>query len=183
MICHGQGNDPTPRADPFDDGCCFVDGAPCPVRWYIDYSTSSPAGDIGTATMYDSDRNLLGTVFAYVDGLMPGGGPNKAARVQRVLDQVQGTVYVCSAAAYVIGMDPSLINDPAAFEAAWEAHVDYQPIADIWEARGKPRNYCMIYGPPEGQCCFSEDQATNDARASALTEVAVQVRSGRAGAG
>lgn len=181
MICHGQGD---PRVDAFDGGCCYIQGAVCSLRWFVDYSTSSPAGDVNTATLYDSDRNSLGTVFDYVDALMPGGGPQKVARVERVTAQVQGTLYLCSAAAYVIGMDPSLINDRAQFDAAWEATPEYQTIADLWAAQGKPRNWCMTYGPTEqsGQCCHREDQATNDANAANISVAAVSVRSQATGA-
>lgn len=186
MICHGQGDQNVSRDDdPFTGGCCYVNGSVCPVRWFIDYSTSTPAGDVGTATIFDSNRQSLGTVFDYVDGLMPGGGPNKAARVQRVLDQVQGVIYVCSAAAYEIGMDPSLINDRAQFEAKWQANAAYTPIGNEWVAIGKPFDWCMTFGPfegPVGQCCFREDQATNDARAGTLSTTAVTVRRNAQGA-
>lgn len=175
MICHGQGD---PRTDPFDGGCCFVNGAVCPNRWFVDWT-----GAIGPVeTIYDSNRVPLGTVTAYVTSLMPGGGPTKAARVARVVAQVQNATYVCKAAAYAIGMDPSLINDRLAFESAWAARPEYQPIADAWEALGKPRNWCMTFGPTEGQCCHNEDQATNDARAGVLDPVAVTVRSAATGA-
>jgi hypothetical protein len=179
MLCHGQGDE---RADPFEGGCCYVNGAICSARWFIDYSTSSPAEDVGTATIRDSNRNSLGTVAAYVDSLMPGGGPTKTQRIQRVLDQVDGIKFVCSAAAYVIGMDPSLINDRPAFEAAWAANAAYTPIAAQWVAMGKPANWCMTFGPSEGQCCFGEDQATNDSKRANITTTAVTVRSQAPGA-
>lgn len=175
MLCHGQGD---PADDLFDGGCCWVNGAVCPNRWFIDWPGAyGPAG-----TIYDSNRQSLGTVTAYVDSLMPGGGPNKAARVQRVVDQVNNAVYVCRAAAYVIGMDPSLINDRVQFEAAWEATAEYQTVATSWLAIGKPANWCMQYGPTEGQCCFGEDQATNDAKTANLTTTAVTVRRAAPGA-
>jgi hypothetical protein len=179
MLCHGQGDQ---RSDLFDGGCCFINGQVCPIRWFIDYSTSSPAGDVGTATIYDSNRQSLGTVFNYVNALMPGGGPNKTARVQRVLDQIKGVLYVCSAAAYVIGMDPSLINNRAQFDTAWAANTSYTPIGDIWVSMNKPFNWCQLFGPPEGQCCFAENQSTNDSRASSLTSSAVTVRRSAIGA-
>jgi len=175
MLCHGQGD---PEADLFDGGCCWVDGEVCPNRWFIDWP-----GAYGPAeTIYDNTRTALGTVTGYVTDLMPGGGPNKAARVARVVAQVQGATYACAAAAHIIGMDPSLINDRAAFDTAWAARVEYQPIADHWQTLGKPRNWCMVYGPAEGQCCHSEDQATNDARTAALDPVAVTVRRAATGA-
>ena len=179
MLCHGQGD---LGEDPFNGGCCWIAGTICPVRWFIDYSTSTPGGDVGTATILDSTGVSLGTVFDYVDNLMPGGGPNKAARVQRVLDQVQGVSYVCSAAAVAIGNDPSLINDRPAFETAWEATAEYQAVADQWEAQGKPRNWCQTFGPGEGHCCFGEDQATNDVKRGNMTTTAVTVRSRAQGA-
>ena len=181
MLCHGQGDE---RADEFTGGCCYTNGVICPARWFIDYSTSTPAGDVNTATILDSDRNSLGTVGAYVDGLMPGGGPNKVDRVQRVTDQIQGVKFVCSAAAYVIGIDPSLINDRPAFEAAWQAHEAYTATGDYWVTIGKPFDWCMTYGPTEGggQCCHKEDQATNDAKAASMSTTAVTVRSSAPGA-
>ena len=178
-ICHGRGD---PAGDLFLGGCCYVDGAVCPLRWYIDYSTSDPPGDVQSATILDADRTSLGTVYDYVDNLMPGGGPNKAARMQRVFDQVQGTRYVCSVVAYLLGMDPSLINDRAQLEAQWAADDAYQPIADHWESIGRPRDWCPQYGPTEGQCCFAEDTATNDANKAFLTVDAVTVRSQATGA-
>lgn len=177
MICHGRGSMPGNNApDLFADGCCIIDDAPCPQRWFIDYTTSVPAGDTGTATIRDATGASLGTVTAYVTSLMPGGGPQKAQRVARVVAQVQGILYVCSIKARIIGLDPSLITDRAAFEAALLADASYQPIADIWESRGQPRDWCSTFGSGEGQCCFAEDQATNDAKRAMLSVDAVEVR-------
>jgi hypothetical protein len=51
----------------------------------------------------------------------------------------------------------------------------------ICHGQGKPRNWCMTYGPTEGQCCYGEDQTTNDTNANVLDVVAVTVRSSAEG--
>lgn len=158
-FCHGQGNLDT-------DGCCYVAGAVCPNRWKI----------VDGRVYEGPDLVDLGTVQE-----VAATYHNSPAVQQRAIDQVQGMVYVCRVAVEVIVQDPKRINDRAAFEAAWAAHPDYQPIADEWEAIGKPRNWCPLYGPPENQCCYAEDEATNAAKASALTTSAVSIRSQRSG--
>lgn len=179
MICHGQGDQ---RSDLFDGGCCFVGGSVCQNRWFIDYSTSTPPGnreDIANATVLDHNRQVLGTVDDVARSFV-GNNPN---RRQRVFDQLQGALYVCKVAALVVeGNWDGGPPDRATFDAAWAAHPDYQPVADAWEAIGKPRNWCVLYGPSEGQCCHAEDQATNDANRANLTAVAVTVRSAATGA-
>lgn len=178
-ICHGQGD---PRTDPFLGGCCIVGRAEgttlgqatdgiCPNRWYIDWTT--PDGEV-----FDASRVSLGTVdevaISYVG--------NNPQRRQRVADQLQGTRYICLAAVAAIDVDPSILLDRAAFDAAWEATDEYQVVADHWELISEPRNYCMVYGPTEAQCCFREDQATNDARRGELNITSVTIRSQAQGA-
>jgi hypothetical protein len=146
----------------------------CPNRWFIDW-----AGAIGPAeTVYDSDRVALGLVDDVIQALVGNSKPRR----DRVKAQAQNIMFLCTAALAVIGNDPSLLNDRPAFDAAWEATPEYQTIADIWQAQGKPRNWCMIYGPVEGQCCHREDPATNTARAASLDPVAVTVRAAATGA-
>lgn len=175
MLCHGRGD----SEDGFDGGCCFLAGAVCDNRWYFEYAEGDP--NVQNATILDSTGASLGTVYDYVDNLMPGGGPNKAARMQRVFDQIQGTIYACSIPAYLIGMDPSLINDRPTLDAQWMADAAYQPVADYWESIGKPRDWCSTYGLGEGQCCH-RDQAENDAGRAFLTVDSVTVRSQATGA-
>lgn len=164
MLCHGQGD---LEADPFDGGCCWVNGQVCPNRWYIE-----------NGSVFDSNRTLLGTV----DDVARSFVGNSKPRRERIVAQVQGAVYICSAAVFAVDADPSILTDRAQFDTAWAARPEYQPVADAWEAGGKPRNWCQVYGPGEGQCCFSEDQATNDAKAGVLDAVAVTVRRGATGA-
>jgi hypothetical protein len=155
IICHGQGN--------LDrDGCCYVDGQICVNRWKVieGHIYEGP-------TLID-----LGTVDAYVNSLIQ----SKPGR-DRIKAQLQGMQFFCKAAIQVIISDPSLLNDRAGFDAAWASNPIYQPIADRWEAIGQPRNWCMIYGPPESQCCFSEDLATNLGRQQSMTEVSISIRS------
>ena len=179
MICHGQGVPAgDPNTDPFLEGCCLLTHPTvCPNRWFIDW-----AGDIGPAeTVYDADRTALGLVDDAIRDMVGNSKPRR----DRVKAQTLNIKFLCTAALTVIGADPSLLNDRPAFDAAWEATAEYQPIADIWEAMGKPRNWCMLYGAQaalDNTCCFSETQAVNDAKAAVLDPVAVQVRSASTGA-
>lgn len=168
MLCHGQGDG---RVDAFDGGCCYVNGLVCPNRWFIDWA--SPEGEV-----LDSSRTSLGTVDDVARSFV-GNNPNRRASVA---DAVQGVSFVCSAAVFAVADDPSLLNDRAAFEAAWELRPEYQPIADVWETIGRPRSWCMSYGPGEGQCCFGEDPATNDAKRAVLSTTAVTIRGSLNGA-
>ena len=172
MICHGQGDQ---RANLFDGGCCFVDGAVCPNRWFID---RSPGSAVTQALVLDSTGASLGTVDAVTRSYVG----NNPSRRQEVYDELQGVLYLCKAAIAAIAANPSIRNNRATFDAAWAARSEYQPIADAWEAIGKPRNWCQLYGPTEGQCCFGETTTVNAARAATLSAVAVTVRRNAQGA-
>lgn len=159
-ICHGQGGPDQV------DGCCYVNGAPCPLRWKID----------GQQVYEGPDMVPLGNVEQAVSTYV-NGTPKR----NRGVEQLQNVVYACRAAVIAIAEDGNRVTDRAAFEAAWTAYDGYQPVADHWQSIGRPREWCPQYGPPEGQCCFSEDEATNQAKAGALHVNAVEVRSRRPG--
>lgn len=172
MLCHGQGD---PRADPFLGGCCYVNGAICPNRWYIE-----PGPVTSERQVLDHQRNVLGTVDAVARTFVGNNGPRR----QRVADAIQGTQFVCKAAILAIDANPQILNNRAQFDTAWAARPEYQPIADAWEAIGEPRNYCQVYGPATGefQCCFRETEQENAAKAGALTTTAVTIRRSAPGA-
>lgn len=175
-VCHGQGS---PNADPFLGGCCWVNGAVCPQRWYIDYSTSTPAGDIGTATIYNSARVSLGTVDAYVASLFNG-----KPRQDRARQMLQGSVYACGALTSDLANNgvPSGANWETELNARWSATFNpggpAQAVGDAWVAIGRPRNWCVSYGPALGQCCFGESDPVNAAGVAKLhvTRVAIANR-------
>lgn len=154
VYCHGNGNEST-------GGCCWVNGALCPLLLRTD-----------GASVYDNEDNNLGLIatwaaseFGVVDGVTAAA-------------HFTGVTRLCSAGLRAAIAEPS---DRAAFETTWANDTAYQAIADQWEAIGMPRNYCPIYGPNENQCCFAEDQATNDAATALLDGVAVTIRSLGAG--
>jgi hypothetical protein len=154
-ICHGNGW-------LGQDGCCYVDGAVCPNRWKI-----------VDGHVFDAQGNDLGTV----EQLIATVTNNRNA--QRTGAQLaQGITFLCGVAMKVLLNDTKLISNPTGFRAAWLAHPDYQPIAAAWERIGQPRNWCMTFGPGEGQCCYSEPLTENEAKQQLLSEVAVQVRTG-----
>jgi hypothetical protein len=160
-FCHGKGGADQDGTHPNGDGgCCYVNGAVCPNRLkQVD------------GRVYDHTGADLGTTTQYINSLTNNG----AAR-RRAADQVQGIVFGCVAAIRAIVANASIVTDRAVFDAAWAARLEYQAVADAWEALGLPRDYCQVYGMPQGQCCFSEDTVTNEARAADLSEVAVTLR-------
>lgn len=162
MFCHGQGN-----LDSSLDGCCWIDGAICPNRLKI----------VNGRVLKGPALTDLGTVTQYVQSLTNNG----AAR-NRANQMAQAIVYACEAAILTIVASASVLNDRAAFDAAWAARPEYQAIGDYWESRGLPRNYCMVYGPAQGQCCFSETPEVNAAKGSALSTTAVTLRRAAQGA-
>lgn len=161
-LCHGSGNLTS-------DGCCYVNGAVCPLRWKID------AGHV-----YDAAGTDLGTVDAVIRQY---AGPNPQ-RQRRVADQLQGVTFVCTAAVDVIANDPSLLTNRTAFEAAWSAHPRYATdVAPHWRAlelaNGWPAGSydCPTWTGRAGpECCYAETQTVNDAKAQPLAATAVTIR-------
>jgi hypothetical protein len=162
-FCHGQGGPDQP------DGCCYVNGLPCPLRWKI----------VDGRIYEGPDLTDLGTVVDLVNARWR----QKQIR-EKVLEQVQGITYLCRAALEVVAADPSLILDRVAFEQAWDNHPDYVALVrPAWEAvedrMGLARGefQCSSWkGEGNQQCCFSEDTATNESKAGALSTVAVTLR-------
>ncbi len=156
-FCHGKGYLET-------DGCCWVNGVICANRWKI----------VDGRIKEGPNLTDLGTVAEFAATVT--NNPNNR---QKIVDQASGLTYACRAAINALIAQPALLNDRAGFEAAWAARPEYQPIADAWQAIGKPRNWCPTYGPAEGACCYSEDEATNAAKRATLSASAVQIRQGR----
>lgn len=183
-ICTGTGYPGgSGTTDPFMGGCCFTTyPTVCPQRWFVDYSFTTSGlpdgGDVAEAHILDAagiDLGDFGT-FLRADPYKMNN-PNQR---QRVYDQVQGTLYVCKIQALVIESEWSGgPPDRATYDAAFLAHPDYQPIADIWEAHGRPRNWCTLYGPDEADigvgngCCYANEDTTTR---TAMHADAVQVR-------
>lgn len=177
-ICHGQGDQAANAAhgDPFDGGCCHLPGdIVCPSRWYIDYTGAATTRD---ARIIDHTRTDIGSVDEYVKQVHNG-----KPRQDRVVEMIEGSIYVCGALAnsVIAAGIPTGANWEADFDAAWSAEYEAggsaETVGDAWAAANKPRNWCVIYGPGEGDCCFREDQATNDARAANLTTTRVAIAS------
>jgi hypothetical protein len=173
-VCHGQGE---PNADPFFGGCCFNPvGVICSQRWYIDYSTSTPPGDVGTATIYNSARVNLGTVDNYIKTIINGKPRQDIAK-----EMLQGSTYACGALARDLADNgvPTGANWQRDLNARWSATFDpggrAQAVGDYWVATSRPRNWCVTYGPGDAQCCFLEGAATNAARVAKLSVTRVTI--------
>lgn len=161
-LCHGNG-------DLVRDGCCYVDGQPCPLRWkFVDgHILEGPA------------LTDLGTTDAYIESL----GYNKPT-TDKIKAQVVALTYACRAAIEVLIEDTNRLNDRPAFEAAWNAHPDYvaqvRPHwASIEQTLGLAEGeyQCATWrGTSGSQCCFAEDAATNDAKAAGLSDDARTLR-------
>lgn len=172
--CTGQGDQ---GDDPFNGGCCLVRNEICPHRWFIDYTGLDPATQTREATILDASGASLGTVDAYVSSVHRG-----KPRQDRVVDAIQGSVYVCGVLANTVVANgiPTGANWEAEFDAAWSA--EYEPgasaadVGDAWAEIGKPRNWCVSFGPPDiPVCCFAQSDTECDAQAVVLTTTRVTV--------
>lgn len=161
-LCHGSGNLDT-------DGCCYVEGQPCPLRWKIqDGRILEGPGLV--------DR---GTVDTYINSLVNGNQARNRAKAQ-----VQGVTYICKAAVEVIAADASRLNNRAALNAAWDSHPEYVALVrPAWERVEAMLDIpagsyqCSTWrGVGDPECCFAEDDATNAAKRANLSVQAVQVR-------
>ena len=163
-FCDGKG-------DLVRDGCCYVDGQVCPLRWLL-----ADGGD-GQRHIYEGPSLTdLGTVTDYVNAAIP----NRPGR-RRAEDAVAGVAFVCSAAIATFVEDAKLLNDRPGFEVAWDAKIEElaPEVHAHFDAIGIDR--CPVW-KPEGQCCF---KATHVADTSAMDagNVALRQSGGRAGGG
>lgn len=105
------------------------------------------------------------------------------ARKTRALQMVQGINHGCKIAIKVIANNASLLNNRAAFNAAWDSDPEYlvtpRPTwIEVERVGSLPVGsyQCSTWGPGIGQCCFSEDAVTNESKASTLSSQAVAIR-------
>ena len=144
MPCHGNGNLAT-------DGCCYVAGQVCPLRWKVE-----------NGIVYEGPNLTdLGEYTSAVDTKIGGAKAKRDAAKA----QVPGAKYLCRAALEVIAADPTIVNDRAGFEAAWNNHAEYVALVrpewqKIEERNGlAPGSYqCSTWKGIGGikQCCFAE---------------------------
>jgi len=164
VLCHGQG-------DPEHDGCCWVEGEVCPLRWKIE------GGQV-----LDASGRRLGSIPQAAAGLADPGARG------RVVAQLTGPRIVCRAALEVIAADPGALTDRARLNAGWDAHPDYQALVrPAWrrledrEGLEEGSYQCSTWAPKVdpadgGGCCWGEQPAVNEASAAKLHAQAVQVR-------
>jgi hypothetical protein len=189
MICHGKGDQ---RADWQDGGCCHIAGVTppsgiCQMRWAIDTN-----GDV-----YNSNRQNIGQLDDLIKTVYGVNNPNTRQEIANFLGWQTGIqLFVCTAfgQAAVDHWDEFMapqgqeivMTDRAQADVRWgeEFEVGGSAVAvgDAWAASNKPRNWCVVFGPPEGHCCWREDQTTNDANAAAVTTTRVSVSSQAQGA-
>lgn len=165
VLCHGNGNLDT------TDGCCWVAGEPCPLRWKIvdGHIIEGPN---------NSDRGLVND---HVEAAYAAKSQTARNRIKALL---QGTTYICKAATEVLSDSPRFLTDRPGFNEAWNSHPDYVALVrPHWEqiednlglARGEYQ--CSSWqGTARLECCFSEDEAVNSQKASSLSVTAVQIR-------
>ena len=162
MLCHGNG-------DLAVDGCCWIDGQVCPLRWLIE-----------DGHIYEGpDLTDLGTVEGYITTNIKQKPRQDTAR-----DMVQGARFLCRAAVEVLINDNGLVFDRPGFEAAWDAHPDYvAQVRPAWVALEQRLGLvegeyqCSTWrGTGRAQCCFREDPVENDTKALPLSANARALR-------
>jgi hypothetical protein len=162
VFCHGKGN-------PDTDGCCWVNGAICPLRLKV-----------VNGRVYEGP-NLVdrGTITQFANSIITG----KANR-DRVVALLTGPVIACKAATEVIAGNGNLLTNRAGFETAWNTHTRY--VAEVrphWakveEDLSLPAGsyQCSTWKGTAGtECCFAEPEVTNLTKRADLSTVAVTVR-------
>jgi hypothetical protein len=111
----------------------------------------------------------------------------RGADVALAEQQVQGIRNVCLVAIRVITEDPTTLQDRPLFEQRWTEHPDYvHDVRPHWEALEarmgyEPGSYnCSTWdGTQSTECCWLQDDATCEAQAVGMSEVAVSLRRGR----
>lgn len=170
--CHGK--------HPETDGCCYVNGLPCPLRMYIHPTDGH--------VYQGPDNTDLGTVAEVIDNEGPGGPAKNTAT--KLLTGMEGG-YLCRAAFDVLTDEPQFLSridadKRQAFETRWNIHTGYLAnVRPAWEKietdLGLPAgsyNCSTFQGSPGGdnQCCFSEDPTTNAARVTPLNPDVITMR-------
>ena len=177
-VCHGNGNQ--------DGGCCYISGNVCPHRLRLDYdpavldglNDSDKTNVMRNVVIYDANDASLGTIETFVNGIHNG-----KPRRDRVIGAFAGRRYICGVLANTVIAEgiPTGANWEADFEVAWSAQYEpggsAQDVGDAWAAMGKPRNWCVSFGPGEGQCCFRQDDAANAIQVNRMTTTSVAVAS------
>lgn len=193
MICHSQGDKDHPsNADWQDGGCCHIPGVVppsniCPMRWAIDTNGS----------VFNSNRQNIGQLDDLIKTVYGVNNPNTRLNIINFLGWQSGLqMYICTAFAQAavdhwnefmaVQNQQLVMTNRTQADIRWSEEFNTGgsavSIGDAWANLGKPRNWCVVYGPPEGHCCFREDQATNDARRSLVTTTRVSVSSQAPGA-
>lgn len=161
-FCHGKGNTQT-------DGCCWVAGAPCPLRLKV----------VDGRVLEGPDLTDRGTVTELANTL----GSSGAART-RAKDLLTGVNIACRAAVEILTATPRFLSDRPGFEAAWDTHAAYvAQVRPHWEAveddlgleRGEYQ--CSTWqGTGGDQCCFAETEVENTSKRQNLSSTAVAIR-------
>lgn len=185
MICHGQG-------DPDSFGCCEIGGyGICPMRWLIDTT-----GEV----FISNDGETLTSLGALDTAIRNGFGvnnPNIRDDIKDFIGRQDGagpSMIICTAfgnaardhwAEFMVEVSNVWeISDGPLADQRWSEEFDVggsaEWVGDQWAAQGRPRDWCVSFGTvPEGTgkaCCFTEDQATNDAGVANLSATSVSVR-------
>lgn len=161
-LCHGKG-------DPEFDGCCYVNGQVCPLRWKI----------VNGRILEGPDLVDKGTVEQFAQSVTS----NRNAQSQ-IIAQAQGVNIVCSAAVKVLSANPALLNNRAGFNDAWNNQPDYiAKVRPHWEIIEQdlglaPGSYqCSTWqGTGKDQCCFAETEEVNASKRANLSATAVAIR-------
>lgn len=181
MLCHGQG-DPTLNLP----GCCYLPGGTvCPMRWMV-----NEAGNV-----IDSNGVNVGSLDSAIRNTFGVNNPNIREQIKQFIGRLDGVgprMFVCMAFGYAardhwaefMAQTGGVwgVSDEVILEQRWSEEYEVggsaTAVGDAWEAAGKPRNWCVTFGPDEGHCCFRETQQVNDTQAAKVTATRVSV-SGR----
>lgn len=153
-VCHGQGNLDS-------DGCCYVEGGVCPIRWKI----------VNGRVLEGPALTDIGTVASAVQSRI-GGSKTVRDRIAAAIGQ---RVFVCRLAARYEGNWDSVHADQ---EYQTKVRPSWSKIEQINNLPANSYN-CGVWGPLTGQCCYGETAVVNAAKAAWLTAVPVRIDIGK----
>lgn len=155
------------------DHCCWLGGQRCPHHLAETETETRAGGGWTGGTRTAAEWFLLDELDRR--GINQGSVRNVALKL------VGGQPNQC-AQAIVAGLDwyetSGGVPDGtarAAWAALWSARyapgADAAAVGDHWATIGRPRDWCVSFGPAEGHCCFAQGDSQ-----TAAAEMSVEIR-------
>lgn len=154
LVCHGQG-------DLDHDGCCYVEGQVCPLRWKL----------VKGRILAGPNLVDIGSPPEAVASVMPDATPSERFAVVR--SGIGGRTFICSAALRHGGDWSAVHTDPEYVENVRPAWERIEERMGLEPGAYQCGTWSETFG--RGQCCFGEPPETNARKGAWISEVTVEI--------